>query len=1129
MHPQAHVADAPRDQLLALRSFAFDRLAAMAVVLDGAGTIIDTNEAWRLSARLNDASALTTGPGLNYLDICDHAAAAGAEGAAAVAGGLRQIISGERDHFDLEYPCPSPTEDRWFLLQASSAPVADGAGVVLFHVDVTARRALQDQVVAGTGRDELTGLPNRWSAARFLAAELADGGDGAGAPVLVLSVGVDGLDQVRDTHGRHIGDELLVRVAARARRSVRQGDLLCRLAGDEFALVCPDLDEAGAWVVAARLRDAMSRPFQFDSTEVVAAASVAFASSHAASTADSLLDAAGAARRAGATDAGSDVVPGGGGAPVEPAPAPDRREDLLVELQRARAMAGAIVARSNDLVGRNGLEMIHPEDRDRVLADFCTVTQLGDHVRTEFRVVDLEGQVRWVEEIATNLIDDPSVGVIVGNLRDITDRKHAEEAVRFQARLLAAVGQAIVAVDTAGTVIYWNDAAQATYGWTAEETLGQPISTVLRPEAGWGSRADEVRLPLSDGQPWVGELRVGTKAGGEIPVVVTDTPVFDEDGAHVATIGMSIDISDRLRNDETAALLSSIVQSSTDAIFSCSVDGTITTWNAGAEALYGHAGPDLTGMHVSCLVPPAHVGTLHALIERVRRGEIVQNLQALARRATGEDVHVSVAISPVHDAAGSIVGASAIIRDVSECVELRQRIEEDHRRLAEAQASAGLGSFELDLETGHLTCSDEFWRIVGLDPASPDDLIYDHTHPEDRDLVHQAMAEALAGRPAAECTHRIVRADGEVRWVTSRTSRFTVPGSRVLSGTMLDITERHLAELALAHQAGHDRLTGLPNRAGLSDGLNALLGDPGSLRPRVAVAFLDLDRFKVINDTHSHAVGDATLVAVAHRLRAGLRPTDLVLRTDGQRWRHPVGPRSLTRFSPAGRRCRHVPGQGGRPGPYHGVRRRLPGPGLPIGDWVLDRALGQLATWHDDPAIRDDLWMAVNLSAPQLGQASLVDRVAGVIAAAGLPAGLVHLEITESVLMDRVEHSLEALVALRALGVHISIDDFGTGYSSLSYLNRLPVDILKVDRSFVDGLGSGYHHTSIVGALTTLADTLGLLVVAEGIERPEQLRILQELGCTFGQGFLWSGSLQPDEARAWLLAATDGGTAARKC
>jgi diguanylate cyclase (GGDEF)-like protein len=277
-----------RAQRLELRSFAFDRLSAIAAVLDGSGVIVDTNEAWRLFGHLNDGPIRSTGLGVSYLDVCDRSAASGADGAAAAAAGLRQILDGERERFDLEYPCASPTEDRWFRLQASSAPVADGAGVVLFHVNMTARKLLEDCFVAQAEHDELTGLSNRKAAVRYVTEQLVEARV-TGDPMWVLFLDLDGFKSVNDTYGHHAGDELLVQVAARAHRAIRDGDLLCRFGGDEFFLACPRLDQIGAAALAARLRDVMSRPFQVGAAEVSIGASVGLASSHAESTVDSLL------------------------------------------------------------------------------------------------------------------------------------------------------------------------------------------------------------------------------------------------------------------------------------------------------------------------------------------------------------------------------------------------------------------------------------------------------------------------------------------------------------------------------------------------------------------------------------------------------------------------------------------------------------------------------------------------------------------------------------------------------------------------------------------------------------------------------------------------------------------------
>ena len=190
---------------------------------------------------------------------------------------------------------------------------------------------------------------------------------------------------------------------------------------------------------------------------------------------------------------------------------------------------------------------------------------------------------------------------------------------------------------------------------------------------------------------------------------------------------------------------------------------------------------------------------------------------------------------------------------------------------------------------------------------------------------------------------------------------------------------------------------------------------------------------------------------------------------------------------------------------------------MPIGRWVLEQACRQLQRWQAEyPVAADDLFVSVNLSARQLGRRALIGEVAKVLDDTGLDPARVHFEITESVLMDDVERSSEQLHQLHELGVCLIVDDFGTGYSSLSYLSRFPVDLLKVDRSFVRGLGLDPADTAIVRAVITLAHNLGLRAVGEGVERPEHLDALRSLGCDLAQGFLL-GRPQPGHAIGELL------------
>jgi len=185
---------------------------------------------------------------------------------------------------------------------------------------------------------------------------------------------------------------------------------------------------------------------------------------------------------------------------------------------------------------------------------------------------------------------------------------------------------------------------------------------------------------------------------------------------------------------------------------------------------------------------------------------------------------------------------------------------------------------------------------------------------------------------------------------------------------------------------------------------------------------------------------------------------------------------------------------------------------VPIGAAVLEQACQQVARWNTDRPADDGLTVSVNLSARQLSSPALVDTVAAALACSGLPPQLLCLEITESVVMEDVATSGEVLGRLRALGVRTAVDDFGTGYSSLAYLLSLPVDLLKVDQSFVSALDVGGPGTAIVRAIAALADALGLGVVAEGVETAQQLDVLAGLGIRSGQGYLWGRPVPADEA-----------------
>ena len=442
--------------------------------------------------------------------------------------------------------------------------------------------------------------------------------------------------------------------------------------------------------------------------------------------------------------------------------------------------------------------------------------------------------------------------------------------------------------------------------------------------------------------------------------------------------------------------------------------------------------------------------------------------------------------------------------------------------------------------------------------------------------------------------------------------------------------ERQRAELELAYQSTHDALTGLPNRMLFIDRLGLALARMERKSAMLAVMFMDIDAFKVINDSLGHDVGDDLLHAVAVRLKDALRPGDTVARFGGDEFTilsEEIGdaseairiadrlraalkpsftlagrnvfitasigivlaadseqrPEDLLRDADAAmyqakergksryelfdevmrvRVARRLETESGlhqaiergefallyqpeielNSGRVVGVEalvswqhasRGLVGPSefipvaeetgliVPIGSWVMEEACRQGAAWRERLGPSAPFMMSVNLSARQLLQPGLADFVRATLDSTGLDPRDLVLEVTETVLVDDADHANHVLQGLRDLGVRVSIDDFGTGYASLTYLRKLPVDILKIDQTFVSGLAEDGDDAGIVETIVDLGERLGLTVIAEGVEEEIQAERLKELGCRLAQGYYFSVPVTAAELEARLLAPGD--------
>ncbi|HET7486320.1 MAG TPA: GGDEF domain-containing protein [Acidimicrobiales bacterium] len=252
------------------RMAVFDALADSAALLDQQGVITHVNHAWVIGAEVGDGDPATTGVGVDYLGTCMRAAAAGDSDAAVVAEGIHGVLAGRRRSFEYRYPCPSPLEDRWFVVRAT--PLPGGGGALVCHVDVTAAKLAEDRLTHQALHDPLTGLPNREAVLGHLRTALARRAR-TGAPAAVLYIDLDGFKPVNDRYGHETGDRLLARVANRLQRQMRGTDLIGRVGGDEFLAVC----EGDAGPLADRLRAAVGAPLEIGGERIDVGVSIGVA------------------------------------------------------------------------------------------------------------------------------------------------------------------------------------------------------------------------------------------------------------------------------------------------------------------------------------------------------------------------------------------------------------------------------------------------------------------------------------------------------------------------------------------------------------------------------------------------------------------------------------------------------------------------------------------------------------------------------------------------------------------------------------------------------------------------------------------------------------------------------------
>jgi diguanylate cyclase (GGDEF)-like protein/PAS domain S-box-containing protein len=787
-------------------------------------------------------------------------------------------------------------------------------------------------------------------------------------------------------------------------------------------------------------------------------------------------------------------------------------------------------------------------------------------------------------------------------------------------RLLTEVSPDLVIVHQDGLLVYGNRAAVKK--WDANsmtEYYGHPITNFIHPDD-LSDAFERITALTEDGQ-FVehGEARI-IAPDGTITVMET-TSIRTTWGGRPAYQVILRDVSERRAAEAASRYRASLVAHVSDAIIGIDADGRIESWNEAAQHIYGWAESEVAGLSIGTVVSA----------NRTDSAAILERGQHSHHRKDGSSVDVLISIDPLMDDETLPSGWVVVCTELTDArqAEAGRRAAEERYEAVVASLSEGIILFD---EDGKLSASNQAAAtILGsrLDEGDGHRL-----------FTGSSIATSAEGFPLTPTMFPHVKTlatgeseDGVIIGVTDEHGKrqWLSMSSRLLSGasqsdppmvvcSFTDVTDRRAAEAQLHWLAYHDSLTGLGNRSFFNDELERELLMCMQSDTNLAVLFIDLDRFKLVNDSFGHASGDELLLELARRFKTAARKSDVVSRFSGDEFvvlcpvvrmeDHAVelaemyskvvdapfvlstgrsvvvtcsvgvafvekGSQSaqdilqqadtaMFKAKGKGRSRIEVFDESLRVNSvarleiYDDLRHSIehdelvvhyqpiasvsdgkivalealvrwnhPTRGLlgpmefipfaeetdlifSLGRWVLREACATMAGWRNEVPGAQDAYITVNLSVHQLSDKSLLDSIAAALADSGLPAEALVLEVTESLLMSETQETVDALSGIHAMGVGLAIDDFGTGESSLARLKRFPVKVLKIDKSFVDGLGILETDEAIVAAIVQLSKALGLVVLAEGVETPAQLERVAALGCDLYQGYLMSRPISAD-------------------
>ncbi len=929
----------------------------------------------------------------------------------------------------------------------------------------------------------------------------------------------------------------------------------------------------------------------------------------------------------------------------------------------------------SELLGLNGRVTYLDEERE-IHARRMQEVSVGATLRFERMVRRKDGSA-FPAEISVKRLDNGLVQVI---FHDITERRRAAEALRESERrfsdLLGTVELVSMMLDRNARITYCNDYLLRLTGRQRDEVLGQDWFELFIPPGAGELRTTFADLLADLPQSWHHENEILTRSGERRLIRWNNSVLRSASGEVIGTASIGEDITESKRARETLAaertLLRTLIDALPDVVFTKDASGRFTMCNA---AGFRHSGfsreADIVGKAVFDLYPRELAEQYHADDARALRGEAILNREEAGLDAAGNPRWFLTIKIPLRDTAGDIVGIVGISRDITQRKEHENKI----ARLNRIQAMlSGINSAivrirdrdELFKEACRIATEHGAFPIVLIGMAGSDSQLepvaWSGEGAAEIAKLARTSRKSASGVAMRAFTERRTAIENDIgsnpeidpvrRAAVAHGCRSAIAlplfrdkeivGMFLLYGSEKNAFDEEevklLEELAgdvsfaltfIAQQekvnylAYYDTLTGLPNRTLFFDRLGRQLAAANRENSGVSLLLMDLDRFRIINDTLGRQAGDALLKEVADRIKASVREQDTVARISADRFaisasgvgRAPdlahivesrkrdlfslpfyIGGEELRVSATAGiavfpedaelpetlvanaeaalrsAKQQNVPllfcgpemnaqaaqslrmesrlrralerqelalwyqpkidAESGKLTGFEALMRWIdpelgiipPGRFIPLmeqtglifeaGNWALSQVARDCAGWLDNANVVPRV--AVNVSPLQLRGKDFVAKVIDAADGIERSGGCLDLEITESVIMENVDAIIPKLQTVRGLGVHIYIDDFGTGYSSLAYIARLPIYSLKIDRSFVVGMTQNEESRNIVKSVISLAHSLKLRVVAEGVETEEQAGLLKGLDCDEFQGYLFGRPVPPNEVPALM-------------